>query len=93
MSSVNYTNPNIDLSVRVFDNFYKYETNVPAQEYDVVYSYFLREMGNANYAGNFAVSLFRIAEQTGIPALTLLQQFQNEGQAQVGMTLDIQMAY
>ena len=35
MSTVNYTNPHIDLTVRVFDNFYAYDTNVPAAEYDI----------------------------------------------------------
>jgi hypothetical protein len=44
MSTVNYTNPNLDLTVRVFDQFYNYEANVPAAEYDVVYSYFLSVM-------------------------------------------------
>lgn len=92
-NSINYTNPNIDLTVRVFDSFYEYNANVPADEYDVVYSYFLKEMGNAKAAGNFTVSLFRVADQTKIPALTLLQQFQNEGQAQLGMNLNVQMAY
>lgn len=93
LNSINYTNPNLDLTVRVFDSFYRYEANIPVNEYDVVYSYFFKEMGNEKSASNFAVSLFRISENTGIPALTLLQQFQNEGQAQLGMNLDVQMAY
>lgn len=92
-NSINYTNNNLDLSVRVFDKFYDYDTNVPAQEYDIVYSYFLQEMGNEQIAGNFAVSLFQVAEATGIPVLTLLAQFQNEGQTQLGMNLNVQMAY
>ena len=50
-------------------------------------------MGTTQAAGNFTVSLFRVAETTKIPALTLLAQFQNEGQAQLGMNLDVQMAY
>ena len=40
MSTVNYTNYNKDLTVRVFDSFYNYDANVPADEYDIVYSYF-----------------------------------------------------
>jgi hypothetical protein len=44
MSTINAVNPNIDATVRVFDNFYKFEVNVPAAEYDVVYSYFLKEI-------------------------------------------------
>jgi hypothetical protein len=89
MTTVNYTNYNIDQTVRVFDKFYDYDVNVPSAEYDVVYSYFLKEMGTKQAAGNFTVSLFRVAQETNIPALTLLTQFQG----QVGMTLDVQMAY
>ena len=99
MSTVNYRNPNLDLTVRVFDEFYKYEANVPAAEYDVVYSYFASQMTTERAAGNFTASLFRVAQETGLPALTLLEQFQNEGRAQTqtvvvnGINLDVQMAY
>jgi len=93
MSTVNYTNPNLDLTVRVFDNFYRYDTNVPSSEYDIVYSYFLTQMETKQAAGNFTVSLFMIAEETKIPALTLLAQFQSEGTGSAGMNLDVQMAY
>ena len=89
MSSINYTNYNIDQTVRVFDSFYEYDVNVPANEYDIVYSYFLKEMGNRTAAGNFTVSLFRVAQDTNIPALTLLQSF--EGQS--GINLNANLAY
>jgi D-mannonate dehydratase len=76
MSSVNFINPNIDQTVRVFDEFYRYDVTIPAAEYDIVYSFFLNTMQNQQSAGNFAVSLFKVAEDTGIPALTLLQGFE-----------------
>jgi hypothetical protein len=75
MSSVNTTNFNIDQTVRIFDQFYQYETFVPAAEYDIVYSYFLENMKDAVVAGNFAVSVFQVSESTKIPPLTLLDQF------------------
>jgi hypothetical protein len=74
MSTINYTNPNLDLTVRVYDQFYNYDVEVPAAEYDVVHSYFLSVMSSRQAAGNFTVSLFRVAQDTGIPALTLLNQ-------------------
>ena len=40
MSTVNNTNYNLDLTVRVFDSFYGYEQFVDSNEYDVVLSYF-----------------------------------------------------
>lgn len=89
MSTVNYTNYNIDQTVRVFDKFYEYDVNVPAAEYDIVYSYFLSTMKTKLAAGNFAVSLFRVAQNTNIPALTLLEQFQGIN----GVNLNVQMAY
>jgi hypothetical protein len=89
MSTVNYTNPNVDLTVRVFDNFYNYDTNVPAAEYDIVYSYFLSVMSTRQAAGNFTVSLFRVAEQTGISPLTLLDEFKGTN----GVNLNASLAY
>lgn len=94
MSSINYTNYNIDQTVRVFDTFYEYDVDVPVNEYDVVNSYFKSVMGTKQAADNFTVSLFRVAENTGIPALTLLDSFQKSG-GSVGnsMNLNINMAY
>ena len=89
MSTVNYANYNKDLTVRVFDGFYNYDVNVPADEYDIVYSYFRSVMSTARAAGNFSVSLFRVAEETNVPALTLLQAFQG----QTGLNLTANLAY
>jgi len=89
MASVNYTNTNIDQTVRVFDDFYAYDTNVPAAEYDVVFSFFKQQMGDAKIAGNFTVSLFQVAETTNIPALTLLDTMKGT----TGLELTINMAY
>lgn len=89
MSTVNYANPNTDLTVRVFDSFYDYDVNIPVNEYDIVHSYFLTQMTSTQAAGNFTVSLFRVAESTGIPALTLLQEMQGNN----GVNINVNMAY
>ena len=89
MSTVNYANPNTDLSVRIFDNFYDYDVNIPAEEYDVVHTYFLSVMTTRQAAGNFTVSLFRVAQDTGINPLTLLKEFQGLN----GMNLSASLAY
>ncbi len=89
MTSINNTNYNLDQTVRVFDSFYEYDVNVPAAEYDVVYSYFKKTMDTELAAGNFTVSLFRIAEETNIPALDLLQAFEG----QTGVNLNVNLAY
>ena len=90
MSTVNEVNPRLGQTVRVFDSFYAFDVGVPAAEYDVVFSYFQKQMTTKQAAGNFAVSLFRVAQETGIPALTLLSEF--EGTAG-GVNLNVQLAY
>ncbi len=89
MASINYQNLNLDQTVRLFDAFYEYDVNVPAAEYDVVNSYFKSTMTTKLAADNFTVSLFKVAEDTKIPALTLLQAFEGVD----GMNLNVSMAY
>jgi hypothetical protein len=89
MSTVNYANTNIDQTVRIFDQFYEYDVNVPAAEYDIVNSYFRSVMTTTQAAGNFTVSLFRVAEDTGIPPLSLLKEFQGTS----GLNLNVKLAY
>ncbi len=90
MTTVNQVNLKQDLTVRVFDRFYNYEVDVPVNEYDAVYSYFNSVMTTKEAAGNFTVSLFRIASETQIPAMTLLQAFQGSTS---GIDLNINLAY
>lgn len=87
--SVNNPNLRLGQTVRVFDSFYDFDTNVNAAEYDVVYSFFRKEMTTAVAAGNFTVSLFKVAQETGIPPLTLLAEFEGSN----GINLNVQLAY
>jgi len=87
--TVNAINYNKDQTVRIYDEFYRFETNVPAAEYDLVYSYFKKEMQSPIAAGNFAVSLFQVAERNNVDPLTLLQEFQGLN----GVNLSASLAY
>jgi pyruvate/2-oxoacid:ferredoxin oxidoreductase alpha subunit len=87
MSTINALNPKIDQTVRVFDNFYNFEVDVPANEYDVVLSYFKSVFTTVQVAANFTATLFRIAEQTNTPVLSLLQQLEGQNQIQITATL------
>ena len=89
MSTVNEINPKIDQTVQIFDQFYNYSANVPAMEYDIVLSYFRSVFTTTLAAENFTTSLFRVAEESETPVLTLLQSM--EGQNSVQLT--ISMAY
>ena len=89
MGSVNTTNPNVDLTVRVYDEFYRYDANVPAAEYDIVYSFFRTNTDTATTAGNMTVALFQVASITKIPVLELLDSFKGR----TGLDLTVSMAY
>jgi hypothetical protein len=89
MSTINEINPNIDQTVQIFDQFYDYSANVPAMEYDIVLSYFRSVFTTTLAAENFTTALFRVAEESDTPALTLLQSM--EGQNSI--ELNISMAY
>ena len=86
MPTVNDTNPNTDLTVKIFDNFYNYRSAVPVDEYDAVNSFLKSVFNTAEQANNFTSTLFRIAQVSGIPAIELLQQIQGQGAAQITLT-------
>jgi hypothetical protein len=87
MASVNAINTKTDLTVQIFDRFYGYEQQVPVEAYDAVLSYFKSVFESAEAAGNFTVSLFRVSQQSGIPVMNLLQQFQGQTAPQINLTL------
>jgi hypothetical protein len=89
MTTVNAINPNIDLTVRVFDSFYNFDISVPAEEYDVVFSFFKSVFTDAVAAKNFTTTLFRVARETDTPVVTLLAEMQNQDQ----ITVTAQLAY
>jgi pyruvate/2-oxoacid:ferredoxin oxidoreductase alpha subunit len=87
MGTINAPNPSIDTTVKIFDTFYAYEQNVSAEEYDVVYSFFRSVFTSAEAAGNFTVALFRVANQSRVPVLNLLQQMEGQNQVEITITL------
>lgn len=87
MGSVNIPNSKIDQTVQIFDRFYGYQQHVPVDQYDAVLSYFKSVFESSESAGNFTVSVFRISQQTGIPVMNLLQQFQGQSAPEITLTL------
>lgn len=88
-STINEINPQVDQTVRIFDQFYKYDVNVPAEEYDIVYSYFRSQFTTDEAAGNFTSALFQVANETNVPAVDLVRTFYGQNQ----MQLTTSMAY
>jgi hypothetical protein len=84
MSSVNYTNPNQDRTVYIFDKFYKFELNVDANLYDTVLSYFKTIFTDEVAAKNFTLNVFRISESTGTPVQEIMESVR--GQSAIDLT-------
>ena len=87
MGSVNTINPAVDLTVRVYDEFYEFAVDVDANEYDVVNSFFESAFGTRDAAASFTTTLFRIADQTQTPVLTLLAEIEDMDKIQLTATL------
>lgn len=64
----------LDRTVRIFDSFYQSDLRVNASEYDIVHGYFMSVCKTKNIADNFTTVLFRIATQTGVSVMVLLNE-------------------
>ena len=78
---------NLDQTVRIFDSFYAFNAVVNAVEYDIVYSYFVSVCATKNIAANFTAVLFRIAQETQIPILELLDQIKGTKKMEMNQIL------
>lgn len=79
----------MDQTVRIFNEFYNLRLVVSANEYEIVLSFFNDYTTSDSIARNFTETLFRIANQTGIDVLELLDSFQ----ATDSMKITLTMAY
>jgi len=87
MATLNQTNYNVDQTVRIFDQFYNYDENVPADQYDAVRSFFRSVFRTDSAADNFTVAIFRVAQNSGQNALTILSTFENKTPPEITATL------
>lgn len=76
MSLINIQKDGIDNTVKIFDNFYNITINIPLDEYNFVLAYFKEVCATEEIANNFTAFLFRIAQESGINALTILDTIQ-----------------
>ncbi len=87
MSTINAINDKIDQTVRIYDEFYNYSEDVSAAEYDLVNSYFRSVFNTAEQAENFTVSIFRVAQESGDSAVSIVQQIQGSTGPQLTASL------
>ena len=76
-----------DLTVRIFDQFYDLDLVVNANQYEVVYSFFKNYTSSITAAKSFTQTLFRIANETQVNALDLLQTFEGSDKLKVTLTM------
>jgi hypothetical protein len=73
----------IDQTVKIFDEFYGFDLIIAPDEYDIVHSYFIGVCDTTKIADNFTVYLFRIAQETQIPVLDLLDYIKGKSKMEV----------
>lgn len=76
-----------DLTVKIFDAFYDLNLVVNADQYEVVWSYFKQYTSSDVVAKSFTQTLFRIANETQINVLDLLQTFEGSDSMKVTLTM------
>ena len=76
-----------DTTVRIFDQFYNLDLVVNANQYEIVYSFFKGYTSNIATAKSFTQTLFRIANETQINVLDLLQTFEKSDKLKVSLTM------
>lgn len=69
----------LDRTVQIFDSFYNFTASVGANQYEIVFSYFLSVCKSRNTAKNFTAMLFRIASTIDENPMTLLEYLQGTG--------------
>lgn len=77
----------LDNTVRIFDSFYAFDAVVNAVEFDIVNSYFVSVCVSKNIAANFTAVMFRIAQETQIPVLDLLDQVKGKKKIEMNQIL------
>jgi hypothetical protein len=87
MSTINQINNRLDQTVRVFDQFYNYDENVPADQYDAVHSFFAAAFNSPDAADNFTVAIFRVSQDSGQNVMNILNTFENQTPPQITATL------
>lgn len=77
----------LDQTVRIFDSFYSFNTIVNASDYDIVHGYFTSICPTRSIANNFTAVFFRVAQETGISVLDLLDQIKGKKKMEMNQTL------
>lgn len=79
--------PQLDYTVRVFDQFYNLDLVVNAEEYEIVLSFFRKYSSTEQIARSFTDAIFRVSNVTQISVMDLLDSFDAQDKVQVQLTM------
>lgn len=77
----------MDKTVKIFDAFYNNQLKINSNEYDIVRSYFVSVCKDARVANNFTAVFFRIAQESDINPLTLLENIKGTNTVQLNKVM------
>lgn len=87
MATITYPNAGLDKTVKIFDNFYNYELQVPVEQYDTIFGYFKSLTADTASAAAFTTSLFQVAENSQTDVIVLFNQIQGQSVLELSATL------
>lgn len=76
----------LDDTVRIFDSFYNNQLVVSTDKYDIVRSFFVQVCDNQSTANNFTAVLFRIAQESDVDVLYLLDEIKGNAKNKIELT-------
>lgn len=77
----------VDNTVRIFDQFYDLDLQINANQYELVYSFFVQYCDTILSAESFTASLFLISSQTNVNVLDLLGTFDTSDKLKINLTM------
>jgi N-acetylglucosamine kinase-like BadF-type ATPase len=76
----------LDKTVKIFDGFYNNALVVNSNQYDIIKSYFTSVCDTETIANNFTSIIFRIAQESDVDALSLLDEIKGTANNKIELT-------
>lgn len=90
MALFSIENRAVDNTVVIFDNFYNQKVSVPAEQYNLVNSFFKGVCDTTEIAENFTAFLFKVSTASGIDPLEIIQSLKGDNNK---LKIDQKFAY
>lgn len=77
----------LETTVRLFDDYNKFDLVVDANQYDIVHSFFSNLVGSPDAANNFTIMIFRIATLSGENPINLINYLSGKSTMEVNTVI------